>query len=279
MDISLQNKIVSLIPSKDLRYAIHSNNCLLSDITLLSIVWRCAPDFEARLSLLKSLEKVCADDVKAIVSREICTQINMRRSFFTASPDAVYELHIKESPDAYDEAYLCASFETAMKMIPLFYREYECKETNKARYTIKKRCVISGESPTFTEDLIGEAVFLPGNILFSVEVYDIEGYADLIPFEEAVYPRFVNPGDVVTYREYDGKIRFGVALRQDDADCDYCVIPLDSNIMQRHDFDNVYDGHEHAYAVFTEVIDLEQLPSDMKQDYLAFRKYLKAPPL
>lgn len=287
MSDSLQDRVVNLIPSKDLRDAISENGYVLTDIALLAAVFHCAPDFASRIEYLRMLESAFTGAIKTYTARIIETQHQMLDAFLNNADGAAFELHIKETPDAYDETYLCSSFDAALKMIPLFYQEYNCKENPSSRYRIVKRRIFSsGAGEAFSEDYLGEAVLLPGEVIYSV---DMDGFCAedcdglcldcgryCVRSQEIPYPCFTSHGDVVKYRRHDGAEGFGVVLQWDDAPAGECyIIPLDSEQIRYHDFKNAHHSHEHIPSVFVSKIAADCLPDEMQKDYLAYFAYLQ----
>ena len=122
----LQSRIVSLIPSTSLKNQIRLTNHRLSDADLLSIAYCYAADYDARIELLQMLEQHFTGDLRDHTSKLIYVQHQMLESFLKPEDNTVYELHIKDTPDAYDERYLCKSFDAALRVIPLFFQKYHC---------------------------------------------------------------------------------------------------------------------------------------------------------
>lgn len=287
-----QSQIVSLIPSNSLKTRIKLSNVQFSDADLLTIAFCYAPDFDTRIDFLRRLKDCSSGELKEYISRLIHVQFQMLESFLKHEEDVVFELHIKETPDAYDERHLCRSFEDAVNVIPLFYKEYDCKENTSSRYTVIKRRVFSKETD-FSEDVLGEIDLLPGMKTYSVAVYSFEHWAEgccgecwecdrpCADCHEILFPAFVKHGDAVKYYSYSGKESFGIAIEHSDLPCsDYYVIPLDSNAVRYHDFANIFDAHEHIPAPLTEKIEIEELPVKMRENYKACLKYImdKWPP-
>ena len=288
---SLYDQVIGLIPSGSLKKTIKANKYILSDITLLSIAYQCSPDYETRLKYLELLRDQFTGKVKQYAENLIISERNMLKCFYEDYPDAVFELHIKESTNSYDEKYLCASVESALKMIPMFYKEYEgvgFAENELSKYKIVKRRVFSGaDEEPFSEDRLGDAVFLPGNILYSVYVeeylpmgscsnncLECDGYClDCIEVE---YPCFTKNGDVVEYIDLlDCSKHFGVVLQNNDNPAkDLCIIPLGSDIIHYHDFENVFYVHKHCDAPFVETISPDRLPEKIREDYFAFLQFI-----
>lgn len=290
MSDSLYNRIIKLIHSKDLRNALQSKEYRLTDISLLATAYHCAPDFVSRIEYLQMLEAVFTGELKAYTARIIETQHQMLDVFLRNETGVAFELHIRQTPDAYDETYLCSSFDAAMKMIPLFYREYQCEENALSRYRVVKRRVFSAkEGEHFSEDYLGEVVLLPGGRIYSVEMdgfcaedcdglcYDCKRYC--VRNLDIPYPCFTNHGDVVKYRQYNEMEQFGVVLQRDDSPTSECyIIPLDSEQIRYHDFQNAHYAHKHIPSVFVERIVADDLPAEMQKDYLAYSAFLKENP-
>lgn len=287
MSDGLHDSIVKLIPSKDLRDSIRENGCCLSDMALLSIVFHFAPDLDSRIRYLRMLEVAFTGGIRDYITRIIQTQQKSLDDFMRYETGTVYELHIKETPDAYEETYLCGTFEAALKMITLFYGEYDGKEDPSSRYRVVKRRVFSaGEGEVFSEDYLGEVALLPGGIIHSVHMdgLDAEGcdgccwecqrYCVRSP--AVSYPCFTSHGDAVKYRQFDGAEHFGIVLQWEDAPTHECyIIPLDYECVRYHDFSNARHGHEHIPAPFVEKISVDSLPDKTREDYLAYREYLR----
>ncbi len=74
---SLQKQILSLLPSETLKKEITNKSWHFSDRDLLAIAWHYAPDFDARIDLLRLLEQQTEGDLKAYIRRILETQIQM----------------------------------------------------------------------------------------------------------------------------------------------------------------------------------------------------------
>ena len=286
MTNDLQSKIISLIPSHSLKKQIRLSGFHFSDEDLLTTAYQYAPDFETRIELLQALAQTFSGELKEYVSRLILIQRQMLESFLTQEDDVIYELHIKDTPDAYDERYICRSFHDAVGIIPLFHKAYHCEEIASSRYSVAKRRILSEETG-FSEDELGELVLLPGRKVYSVDVYSFFHQAEACSGEcidcdrpcadchEILFPSFVKHGDAVKFYEYSGEESFGIIFDLDglpDSEC--YVIPLDSNAVCYHDFANIHNAHAHIPAPMTERIEPEDLPQRMREDYLACRQYI-----
>lgn len=77
MTDSLQKQILSLLPSETLKKEITNKSWHFSNRDLLAIAWHYAPDFDARIDLLRLLEQQTEGDLKAYIRRILETQIQM----------------------------------------------------------------------------------------------------------------------------------------------------------------------------------------------------------
>lgn len=282
----LQSRIVSLIPSTSLKNQIRLINQRLSDADLLSTAYRYAADYDARVELLQMLEQQFTGDLRDYTSKLIHVQRQMLEVFLKPEDNTVYELHIKDTPDAYDERYLCKSFDAAIRIIPLFFQEYDCEENSLTRYTIVKRRVLS-EAADFSDDELGELVMLAGMRVYSVNMWSFDHQAEecagqclncnspCADCHETIFPQFIQHGDAVKFYDLSGKESYGIALAFNNLPCsEYYVIPLDSDAVRYHDFDNIHDAHQHIPAPLTERIEEAALPEEIRADYKACLKYI-----
>ena len=282
----LQSRIVSLIPSTSLKNQIRLINHRLSDADLLSTAYRYAADYDARVELLQMLEQQLTGDLRDYTSKLIHVQRQMLEVFLKPEDNTVYELHIKDTPDAYDERYLCKSFDAAIRIIPLFFQEYDCEENSLTRYTIVKRRVLSEEAD-FSDDELGELVMLAGMRVYSVNMWSFDHQAEecagqclncnspCADCHETIFPQFIQHGDAVKFYDLSGKESYGIALAFNNLPCsEYYVIPLDSDAVRYHDFDNIHDAHQHIPAPLTERIEEAALPEEIRADYKACLKYI-----
>lgn len=279
-------RIIDLIPSESLKSKMRELGFRLSDKDLLSLAFQYAPDYETRLRLLTLLEKDLNGPLKDYAARLLRVQRRMLEDFRKSDAGTVFELYIQETPDAYEEKYLCASCADALAMIPLFYQAYEGKEQPCSRYTVKKRRVLSA-SAGFAEDELGVMELLPGPKLASVELFAFNHAAEdcdgscldcercCVHRWDTVFPCFVGHGDAVKYTEGSGKTHFGIAFSQKDAPTEAVyVIPLDSDEVRLHDFENVHRCHTHVLSPLAERIDAAELPEPLRADYEACRDYM-----
>ncbi len=289
MNGMLTKRILDLIRSEGLKAKLRETGFWPTDRELLSLAFDCAPDFDTRIELLRELENEFTGEYREYIKRLIAEQKAALEEFKKPSPDVVFELHIKEDPDSYDERYLCGSYEAALKTIALFWQEYECAEKELTHYRIVKRKVYrGGEDEPFAEDELGEMDLLPGCVIYSVDIWANDRSAegcDGCCFEcsrpcarnhDISFPCFIRHGDPVKWTDHSGRVSFGIALFGGDEPCEeYYVIPLDSERILLHDFKNMHYDHEHILAPLAERITADELPERMRADYFACREFLK----
>ena len=283
----IQKRIVSLIPSETLRHEIREKRYALSEADLLLIAFRYAPDQDTRLQLLRELSPMLSDELKAYAERVIKLQGRMLAEFVESADDAVFELHMQDSPDAYDDRYLCRTYDAAIHMIALFYEKYGGKEHPSSRYRIVKRRVLSSSS-AFSEDEIGWLVLLPGSKIHSVRLYTYDHRAEkcdgqcfrcekcCVACSELAFPPFTKHGDAVRIIRPSGQEAFGIVCMFNDSSCsDLYVIPLDCEAVRSHEYANIHHAHEHVPLPQAERIEAEELPEKMREDYYSCLCFLR----
>jgi hypothetical protein len=271
----LREEILSVIPSESLKRHLKAADYCPSDQDLLNIAFHYAPDYDTRLRLLQGLEQTTSGAVREYTARVLEMQRRILADFCRPADDAVFELHIKDTPDAWDERYLCRTYESAVGCIALFYKEYEgvSGETEASCYRIVKRRIRSEGEP-FAEDALGEMILLPGQKLYSVDLYDEahdfrEGDGVAIDPWETLFPNDIGHGDAVKCMEpATGKTFYGVAYRFDEAQIDSCyVLPLTDRTLNEADLEHLHDAHDHVLMPLVEQIDASALPEKLKENY------------
>ena len=147
MTNELYDRILSLLPSADLKETIQRTGYRVPDRDLLTVTWRYAPDYDTRLGLLRELGECFEGKLKNYISGLIDTQRQILESFLHCEEGTVYELFLKETSDAYEEGNLCRSYEEALRMgdrVALF-------DTEKGYYTSSRLCRIASFEDDMTE--------------------------------------------------------------------------------------------------------------------------------
>lgn len=290
----MKDTILSLLPSHALREKIREVGYEFTEAELLFILFEYAPTFDERISLLESFAETASPEIRETVGLIVAWQRRLFDAFRVLGEGEVYELHIKDTRDSYDETYLCGSYEAALHYIDLFYEEYDFTEKgDSTRYRIEKRRIYGGRpDETFAEDYLAECVLDQHK-----RVLTVEDHRDRSPYgigfcekqvcdtceklcihdsSRVVFPNFVKNLDLVRFKDDKGAVRYGVNFQWDDtpADC-LCVDPLDSLAVRYHSFENAGDDHDHPPLPLVEPASAEELSEEMRRDYLSFLEYLK----
>lgn len=285
----LQDEILKVLPSKSLKTRIEELGYIFSETNLLGIAFHYAPSFEERLRLLQLLADH-APTVSDHASKCIRWQKDSLERFKEHEVDEIYELRIMETPDSYEERYLCRSYETALEMIDGFYREYHIPKTSPlASYDIVKRKILK-EGDAFCEDHLGECRLSAGKVLVSMDHRDGETENGLcngqcldctklcISILEVPCPVFIADRAPVLYYEGNGTAHYGIHLNFAHAEelSEYYIIPLESSMLESGDYEEHWDchRHEHIPCPRVEAVAAEELPAELLQRYHSFTDWL-----
>ena len=285
----LQNLVIRIIKSNSLKVVIKKTNKIFKPIELVKIVFNYAESYDQRLNLLSLIKTNINDNsLKKYIAQLIEVQKEIHKMFIQNKENCVYELHIKERPDSYDERYLCDSYSSAVKMIDLFYEEYDNGENELSKYWIEKRKIFSSLDK-FDEDYVGNCKLNYKREIQEIDVDDVNSYAnicDVVCSDECnnlcinnidiEFPRFAEDLDIVEYSGYDGKKHYGVYLESMcDVKEEYYVVPLDCTEMKYYDFERDFYNHEHIEAPFVERVTIEDIPTNLQEIYKKYIEYLK----
>lgn len=286
--MNMTNEIIELLPSADLKAKIKETNHQFKEIELLDIIYTYAPTFDARIDLLERFSGIASADISALAKAYIEYEQGNFLRFSQAPAGFVYELCIKDTPDAYEEKYLCASYPDALVCIDRFYEEYadiNAKETEQTRYKITKRKIFSKQEK-FDEDAYAECVLGPGKTVLEVSdhYHYFEDFCEKKgichpdnDFDCVRFPCFVEHKALVKYwDDYQGKQRFGVCLCWTKDSCDgladfLYLVPLDSPTICEHRFNG--DDHDHVATpkvMLASPIELDAIMRKNYFDYLVF---------
>lgn len=287
------NEIIELLPSAELKAKIKETNHQFKENELLQIIYRYAPTFDARIDLLERFSNIATSDAAALAGIYIEYE---RQNFsrFIETPDGfVYELCIKETPEAYEEKYLCSSYHAALVCIDRFYEEYAgvgTKETEKSRYKIIKRKVFS-ENDMFEEDAYAECVLGANKTVLEVSDYrnPADCNAEIICSEckemcprrcdNLSFPCFVHNYAVIKYQDYNGSEHFGVNIcwgKCDGMAQELYVIPLDSSEIREHRFDADFLNHVHIELPLVTLASPDDLDETMRRNYFDFVEHWRS---
>lgn len=287
------NEIIELLPSAELKAKIKETNHQFKENELLQIIYRYAPTFDTRIDLLERFLSIAASDVSALAKAYIKYERENFSRFIEAPDGFVYELCIKDTPDAYEEKYLCSSYHAALVCIDRFYEEYvdvDTKETEKSRYKIIKRKVFS-ENDIFEEDAYAECVLGANKNVLEVSDYrdpadcDSEIMCseckDICPrrCDDLFFPCFVHNYAVIKYQDYKGLEHFGVNICLGECDGmaqELYVIPLDSSEIREHCFDADFFDHVHIELPLATLASPDDLDETMRRNYFDFVEHWRS---
>ena len=254
----LQNEITACLRSEGLKAKIAEKGYTFTEEDLLGIAFHFAPSFDERIRLLRLLEEYAAS-VSNHAARCIAWQKTSLEQFKNKGAYEIYELRIQDEPYAYEERYLCESFDAALEMIDEFYKEYDCApKPEQAHYVIEKRKILRSGKP-FCEDGLGECVFSSGKVLVSVDSPWDETENGKCPHScmdcsnpcvlniEVRFPSFIEDRSPVRYRLPDGRIKFGIHLNfhhLEEMESVY-IIPLDGEMLKGRAYDQDWGYHWH----------------------------------
>lgn len=287
------NEIIELLPSTELKAKIKETNHQFKENELLQIIYRYAPTFDTRIDLLERFSSISGPDVSELAKTYIKYEQENFSRFIEVSEGFVYELCIKDTPDAYEEKYLCSSYQAALVCIDRFYEEYadiDTKETEKSRYKIIKRKVFS-ENDTFEEDAYAECVLGANKTVLEVSDYRNPADCDseimcsecteICPrrCDDLSFPCFVHNYAVIKYQDYKGLEHFGVNICLEGCDGmaqELYVIPLDSSEICEHRFDADFFDHEHLELPLATLASPDDLDETMRKNYFDFVEHWRS---
>lgn len=286
----MTNEIIELLPSADLKAKIKETNHQFKESELLEIIYTYAPSFDARLDLLGRYAEIASPDISALAKAYIEYEQETLARFIEAPEGTVYELCIKETPDSYEEKYLCSSYNAALVCVDRFYEEYAdfSKETEQTRYKILKRKIFF-ESDKFDADAPAECVLGPNKTLLEVSDYQnyFENFCEkkgICPpdNDDVMYPCFTKDLALVKYTESDGEEHFGVCLC-----CESCkkscglidflyVLRLDGTTIRDRRYEDDFYDHDHIALPEVTLASTDDLDETMRRNYFEFVAYWEA---
>lgn len=289
----MTNEIIELLPSIELKNKIKETNYKFSEDNLLQIIYTYAKSFDDRISLLERFSKIANEETSKLAKMYIDFELQNLRNFTAPSDGFVYELLIKDKPDAYEERYLCSSYNAALNYIDRFYEQYasiNAKETEESRYRIIKRKVFS-ENDSFEEDEYFECELGPNKTLLKVIdshfsphcPEDIESCSDCKALchnrgDQIKYPNFIPNKSILKYRDHNGINCFGININwvpTSETVDDFYVIKLNSGPMLEKDYEEAQFCHVHIPAPLANLADVSDLDDKTRERYYEFIEFLE----
>ena len=293
----MTEKIINLIPSEDLKKKIKETNHTFRENELLQIIENYAEPRELRLDMMLRFSEIAGEEISALAKEYVRYEEAAFAAFVSNNSGAVYELKIRETPDSYEECYLCDSYNSALLTIDKFYRRYDFAKENEATvYEIAKRFVLS-EEDVFDEDKLAECTLGPRKAvmrLWSEEVSTGGCKVDNLCSEcdqicrhrcdEVKYPNIAENFALVKYKGNKGEDCFAVNLDLPNMDNRFLgelyAIALDSPSIVAHNFsdDTIFGAHTHLALPTVSLASLDDLTERQRATYLALVEYLKKNP-
>ncbi len=286
--IGFQKMVIEKIKSVSLKNAIKKENTIFQPIELLKIIYEFVEKYNDRLFLLKKMLSV-VDDEKMVsyISFIVDDMENSLKKLQSVNSNCIFELHIKDTPDSYDESYICNSFNSAIALIDEFYKEYSFAPNKRARFKIIKRKIYDSKCDSFEEDFI-----ISCSLDYNKNICDIccKGDADFyhcdgICFEcnllcmtniNIKFPTFVGYKDLVQYQDLDGSINYGISWDDPEFQGEECyIIPLDCFALRYRNFDKAHDFHKHIPYPYVEKANESDLIDEYKIIYNEYLTYLE----
>ena len=104
----LKKLLIEQIPENQLRSYIQSHDFPFSDGDLVKMAYSLAADCEMRTQLLTECASILSDTAREF-ALNILNYLDEIKTLFHENGECVYELKIKETPNSYEERYLCSS--------------------------------------------------------------------------------------------------------------------------------------------------------------------------
>ncbi len=303
MDKKFHDKIMRLLPSKDLFNCVKAEKFIFGEEDLLKFINDYAYDFNKKMQLFKEAESVFCDKVaKAHAKKLIAYNQSAYDAFMQADENCVYEIKIKCLPDdADEETLLTRTFDDAIEMIKSWlkcYNDIGAKDNRLSRYTIDKKTVTL---PRYPRDIYHGKVGSLGRCVlgYKFNILDLSMYTHYneIHCKSSVdcedcktpcvgnimprFPHFLKKYDLVAfydnYLDNPTKIYYGIlGFDMEKCDNDSYFIFLDSEYIKSRKVDftdekgyyRVFEAHCHpSYAELFKP-DINDVPKEIYDDYL-----------
>ena len=306
----MYKEIIELLPSKSLKNKIFEAGHTFTEAELVYIIYEYAKTLEQRKEMLRRFAESASAEI-AKNARMLADRLDeIFEDFCNNSEGYVYELRTKEE-EYCEQRFICSSYQAAIKYIDLYYDEYAglgVEENEKTRYHIVKRRVYTGDdSEGFCEDHDAECILGAGKVVISIDdtrpICNKSTESEKIcvctdcklfcpsKFDEILFPCFVKDGDIIKYTElvYPNELQeqfparyteehYGIAYADGEEAMDNIyTIPLDSPAIRKHRYDDIsqLESHTHVLAPLAELVSIDELSDEMKEDYMVYMEYSK----
>lgn len=303
----MTDRIIDLLPSRDLKRKIRELDFQFTQPELLTIILDYAPTYEQRLALLDEFAASAPPELGKVAEYFAAYQRELFRRFVEERDGFIYELHIRSELPLNNtvitpvERYICATYESALAWIDKYFEAYadiDTKETAETRYMIVKRKVFSLDD-RFAEDEDSVCFLGPKKTLLRVERINLSTSGRSCKHDclrcgricpswsvDILYPCFAFSFSIIRYRDtdeffaFEGKEHLAIChcptecCSDQRADAFY-VIPLDCDPVRLHRFELVGDEHDHIPLPWAELVRFEDLDEENQRNYTAYVQWWK----
>lgn len=272
-----QKIITDLLPSNQLKDVILQTNHKFSIRELLIITNIYSKTYDDRISKLEYLAANCENQQEKAFIQDIIE--NRKESFekmITPEEGTVYFVEIEENYNSYTEKYICKNYETALKTVQHFSKEYNV-QFNDYSYICIKKCAVFDDVVDFDNDELGEILLTKDFEVENAEYWSIANIEDISDCENRViYPKILKNFSPVKFINHSG-LHYGLQLdsfRDNEYDDAY-VIYLNSKSVNCSDLSNFESAYEEIPIPKIEQITVDELPQKEKSNYFRLIDYLK----
>lgn len=286
MNKEIHDKIVKLIPSESLKKAIKETGFQFSELDLFRIITRCSPSLDVCIDTLNEAKSEFSPQLAKYTEEYIEYQKGALELFMKHEANYVYMVEVLPQ-----ERYIFGTAEEAIEFTALYPKtEYA---TPIRRFFIEKTPVL--RLSRVNDDVLTAGTHnctaTDGHVVEVSSAYDCdykfpkkcdgrcldcEIFCHFKDEDEMAFPKFFENGDLIKFPDDRDGYEYAISLGA-DADCGwtaYCV-PLDSAEVVYHVFEDSFYAHQHPDLFEVEKADVSELDEKMREDYLAFRKYLE----
>lgn len=288
---TIHDKIISFLHSTELTDTIRKSGHKFSPKELAELIYLYSPTYDDMLSLWEELGNTFPE-TENFTRQNILWKRTSLEKFKEHEENSVYELRIRDKRDNQDEIYFCSSFDSAIKAIDAFYKEYEgiteeCKDTV---YTILKHHMYFGQDDVLPDNIPGKAVFGQGKILRSIENESVkysencDGICvnctiDCIYDTDVEYPNFIRDfAPIKIHGESDWcSGEYGIVIPIDknkDTVQEYYTIILNPSFETYDDMQEYcFRYHEHISPGNIEIISYADLTEEHRKAFDTIKEY------
>lgn len=279
----IQESLIELIESRALKEKIKETQLTFSDMELLRIAYFYSPDFDSRIENMRAVAENASEEIKAYADQLISAQKEAFEQLKKEELGVIYELYVQDS-EGNEKLNFCSSYKAALWLVVVKNRE-SGKSENGIKYNLVKRYISKrDENEGKNSSNIAEAVLLSEGKLCSVEIDDLPLECDgecencgrpCLYREDILFPSFLKENDLVSYRDINGEIKYGIVVQVCEELLESCrVLSLESPAIAQRDFENGTYVTKFIAPPFIEPIEPDALSEPFDDNYEAYLQYL-----